>query len=65
MLDGVPLVVWEAHEAADGSFEPLEVQPEGRKRMTYAEYLRGLYAWGPAIPAEFLLPNDVAELATT
>lgn len=22
----------------------------------------GLYAWGPDVPAEFLLPNDVAEL---
>jgi catechol-2,3-dioxygenase len=27
--------------------------------------LRGLYAWGPPIPAEFLLPTDVAELAST
>jgi hypothetical protein len=22
---------------------------------------RGLYAWGPAVPAEFLLPADVAD----
>jgi hypothetical protein len=22
---------------------------------------RGLYAWGPAVPAEFILPADVAE----
>ena len=26
--------------------------------------MRGLYAWGPPIPTEFLLPNDVAELIT-
>jgi len=26
--------------------------------------MRGLYAWGPPVPAEFLLPNDVAELIT-
>jgi catechol 2,3-dioxygenase-like lactoylglutathione lyase family enzyme len=26
--------------------------------------MRGLYAWGPPVPAEFLLPNDVAELVT-
>ena len=25
---------------------------------------RGLYAWGPAVPAEFLLPDDVAALST-
>jgi catechol 2,3-dioxygenase-like lactoylglutathione lyase family enzyme len=26
--------------------------------------MRGLYAWGPPVPAEFLLPNDVAKLVT-
>lgn len=26
--------------------------------------LRGLYAWGPPVPAEFLLPEDVAALMT-
>ncbi|HMG40027.1 MAG TPA: VOC family protein [Acidimicrobiales bacterium] len=26
--------------------------------------MRGLYAWGPAVPAEFLLPDDIAELLT-
>jgi len=41
VVEGVPLVVWKACEAADGSLELLEVQPEGRRRMTYAEYLRG------------------------
>ena len=28
--------------AADGSFEPLEVQPDGGRRMDYATWLRGL-----------------------
>jgi methionyl-tRNA formyltransferase len=41
VVDGRPLVVWKAREAA-GSLELLEVQPEGGRRMTYAEYLRGL-----------------------
>jgi len=40
-LDG--LIVWKAHVAGDGSFEPVEVQPAGRRRMTYAAYLRGLH----------------------
>jgi len=35
------LIVWKARAADDGSFEPLEVQPAGGRRMTYAEYLRG------------------------
>ena len=30
-----------ARTGGDGSFEPLEVQPEGGRRMAYAEYLRG------------------------
>ena len=41
VLDGRPLLVWKARAADDGSFEPLEVQPEGGRRMTYDEYLRG------------------------
>jgi methionyl-tRNA formyltransferase len=41
VIDGVPLVVWKAREGPDGSLELLEVQPEGRRRMTYAEYMRG------------------------
>jgi len=41
VVDGSPLVVWKAREASDGSLELLEVQPDGRRRMTYAEYLRG------------------------
>jgi methionyl-tRNA formyltransferase len=42
VVEGRPLIVWKAREADDGSLELLEVQPEGRRRMTYAEYLRGL-----------------------
>ena len=42
VVDGRPLIVWSAKVAADGSLELLEVQPEGRRRMTVDEYLRGL-----------------------
>jgi len=35
------LIVWQARVAADGSFEPLEVQPAGGRRMPYDAYLRG------------------------
>jgi methionyl-tRNA formyltransferase len=41
MLEGRRVIVWRAR-LDDGAFVPLEVQPEGRKRMTYAEFLRGL-----------------------
>ncbi|HEY5059176.1 MAG TPA: methionyl-tRNA formyltransferase [Gaiellaceae bacterium] len=42
VVDGRPLVIWGARAADDGSLELLEVQPEGGRRMAYAEYLRGL-----------------------
>jgi methionyl-tRNA formyltransferase len=42
IVDGRALIVWKAREAPDGSLELLEVQPEGRRRMSYEEYLRGL-----------------------
>jgi methionyl-tRNA formyltransferase len=35
------LIVWRAQVGADGSFEPLEVQPAGGRRMAYDAYLRG------------------------
>ena len=35
------LIVWRAQVAQDGSFEPLEVQPAGGRRMAYDAYLRG------------------------
>jgi methionyl-tRNA formyltransferase len=41
-LHGRRVTVWRARVAADGSFEPLEVQPEGGRRMGYAAWLRGL-----------------------
>jgi methionyl-tRNA formyltransferase len=48
VVDGRPLIVWRARPAGEGAelvaggVELLEVQPEGRRRMTAAEYLRGL-----------------------
>ena len=41
VIDGRPLLVWRARAGEDGAFEPLEVQPEGGRRMPYDEYLRG------------------------
>lgn len=35
------LIVWRARVADDGSFQPLEVQPAGGRRMLYDAYLRG------------------------
>jgi methionyl-tRNA formyltransferase len=40
-VDGRRLTIWRTR-VVDGELELLEVQPEGRRRMTYAEYLRGL-----------------------
>jgi methionyl-tRNA formyltransferase len=40
-VDGRRLTIWRTR-VADGELELLEVQPEGKRRMTYAEYLRGL-----------------------
>jgi methionyl-tRNA formyltransferase len=40
-LHGRPVTIWRA-EVADGELRPLEVQPEGRRRMSYDEFLRGL-----------------------
>jgi methionyl-tRNA formyltransferase len=40
-LHGRQVTVWKAR-VADGRVEPLEVQPAGRRRMTYEEFLRGL-----------------------
>ena len=41
-LEGRPVTVWRARVAVDGSFEPLDVQPAGGRRMDYAAWLRGL-----------------------
>jgi methionyl-tRNA formyltransferase len=40
-LNGRDVIVWRAR-IEDGRLEPLEVQPAGGRRMTYAEFLRGL-----------------------
>jgi methionyl-tRNA formyltransferase len=41
MLNGRRVTIWRAR-LADGQFLPEVVQPEGRSRMAYDEYLRGL-----------------------
>jgi methionyl-tRNA formyltransferase len=40
-LHGRPLTIWKAR-VAGGRLEPLEVQPDGKRRMAYDEFLRGL-----------------------
>jgi methionyl-tRNA formyltransferase len=40
-LQGRPVTIWKAR-VAGGRLQPLEVQPDGRRRMTYDEFLRGL-----------------------
>jgi methionyl-tRNA formyltransferase len=41
-LHGRGVTIWRARIADDGSFEPVEVQPDGGRRMTYDAWLRGL-----------------------
>ena len=41
-LHGRRVTVWRALVGEDGAFEPLEVQPEGGRRMEYEAWLRGL-----------------------
>jgi methionyl-tRNA formyltransferase len=40
-LQGRPVTIWKA-KVEDGELVPVEVQPEGRRRMGYDEFLRGL-----------------------
>jgi methionyl-tRNA formyltransferase len=40
-LHGRPVTIWKAR-VAGRRLEPLEVQPDGKRRMTYDEFLRGL-----------------------
>lgn len=40
-LQGRDVIVWRAR-VENGEFVPLEVQPAGKRRMTYDEFLRGL-----------------------
>ena len=41
MLQDRPVTIWKAR-VEGGRLVPLEVQPDGRRRMTYDEFLRGL-----------------------
>ena len=41
LVEGRLVIVWRSR-LADGRLELLEVQPEGRRRMAYDEFLRGL-----------------------
>lgn len=41
-LHGRSLTVWRARIGEGGAFEPLEVQPDGKSRMAYDAWLRGL-----------------------
>jgi methionyl-tRNA formyltransferase len=41
-LEGRTVIVWKARIGDDGSFEPLEVQPEGGRRMPVDAWRRGL-----------------------
>jgi methionyl-tRNA formyltransferase len=41
-LHGRGVTVWKARADDDGVFVPLEVQPDGKGRMTYEAWLRGL-----------------------
>jgi methionyl-tRNA formyltransferase len=43
-MHGRPVTVWRATVGTDGAFLPLEVQPEGGRRMAYDAWLRGLRA---------------------
>ena len=41
-LHGRRVTVWRARVGEDGGFQPVEVQPEGGRRMPYDAWLRGL-----------------------
>ena len=41
-VNGKRLIVWRARVNDDGAFEPVEVQPEGKGRMKYADWARGI-----------------------
>jgi methionyl-tRNA formyltransferase len=41
-LEGRSVTVWRARVGEGGAFEPLEVQPDGGRRMEYDAWLRGL-----------------------
>jgi methionyl-tRNA formyltransferase len=41
-LQSRPVTIWRARIGEDGTFEPLEVQPDGGRRMEHDAWLRGL-----------------------
>jgi methionyl-tRNA formyltransferase len=41
-LHGRGVTIWKARVGEDGRFEPVDVQPDGGRRMTYDAWLRGL-----------------------
>lgn len=41
-LEGRGVTVWQARVSTEGVFEPVEVQPDGGRRMPYDAWLRGL-----------------------
>jgi methionyl-tRNA formyltransferase len=41
-LEGRPVTIWRARVGDDGGFEPLEVQPDGGRRMPVDAWRRGL-----------------------
>jgi methionyl-tRNA formyltransferase len=41
-IRGRNVTVWRARVGEDGSFEPIEIQPDGGRRMSYEAWLRGL-----------------------
>jgi methionyl-tRNA formyltransferase len=41
-LNGRSVTVWRARVGEDGAFVPVEVQPDGGRRMSYEAWLRGL-----------------------
>ena len=41
-LHGRSLTIWRARVGEDGSFTPVDVQPDGGRRMSYDAWLRGL-----------------------
>jgi methionyl-tRNA formyltransferase len=41
-IRGRNVTVWRAAVGDDGSFEPVDVQPDGGRRMSYEAWLRGL-----------------------
>ena len=40
-LEGRGVTIWRAH-VEDGEFVPDEVQPDGKRRMPYTDFLRGV-----------------------